>query len=173
MRGRIERGLGIGLGMPAIWAATPAQAAAPATSWGKPGTTREAFEGGARDCMVKVVRRDVAGDDQTKAYRRGFEVLERENNMPPMTDDPTFTRSERQVLLRRMYRPDQQVDSLQVQLQSEVDACLVQAGYVRFTLTREQERQLRRLRPGSDQRKSYLYTLGSDRRIVEAQRVVD
>ena len=169
------RGLGIGLGIVGALAATSAQAATPTTSWGKPGTSREVFEGGARDCMVKAARRDVAGDNQTRAYRRGFEVLERENNMPPMPtpDDPTFVRSERQVLLRRMYRQDQQVDSLQARLQSEVDACLVQAGYVRFALTREQERQVRRLRPGSEPRKRYLYTLGSDRRIVEAQKIAD
>lgn len=172
------RGMGIGLGLLGVLTAFPTLAAAPApTSWGKPGASREAFEGGARDCMAKAARRDVAGDDQAKAYQRGFEVLERENNMPPIpttlpADDVTFLRSERQVLLRRMYRPDQHVDALQARLQSEVDACLVQAGYVRFALTREQARQLRRLRPGSEQRKYYLYTLGSDRRIVEAQKIV-
>lgn len=151
--------------------------AATSHSWGKPGATREAFEGGSRDCMLKVARRDVSGDKPTEKYRRGFEALESENNLPPMpslpSGNPTFDRSERQVLLRRMYRPDQHVDTLQGQLQAEVDRCLIAAGYVRFTLTRVQEQTLRHLRPGSEARKAYLYTLGSDSRIVEAQKVME
>lgn len=151
--------------------------AATSHSWGKPGATREAFEGGSRDCMLKAARRDVSGDKPTEKYLRGFEALERENNMPPMPaipgDDQNFVRSERQVLLRRMYRPDQHVDTLQGQLQAEVDRCLIAAGYIRFTLTRAQERTLRHLRPGSEARKAYLYTLGSDSRIVEAQKVIE
>jgi hypothetical protein len=142
-------------------------------SWGKPGTTRELFESGSRACMLKAARRDVTGDDEARKYVRGFEVLERENNMPAVGGESVFDRSERQVLLRRLYRPDQHVDALQAQLQDEVDGCLVRSGYTRFALTKDQERTLKRLQAGSEQRKAYLYTLGSDARIVEAQKVVD
>ncbi|WP_322964520.1 hypothetical protein [Sphingomonas fuzhouensis] len=147
--------------------------AADSYSWGKPGASRQDFEGGSRACILQATRRDVAGDTQTKRYVRGTDVLDRENNMPPMGNDDAFARSERQVLLRRAYAPDRQADSLQAQLQSEVDQCLVKAGYVRFALSREQARTLRRYRPGSEQRKTYLYTLGSDARIVAAQKVAD
>ncbi|MEG3091316.1 hypothetical protein [Sphingomonas sp. PB1R3] len=141
-------------------------------SWGRPGVSRAVFEGGSRDCMLKAARRDVAQDGATQRYVRGARVLDREANVSPIvpTDD-IFTQSQRQVLLRRMYNPDKQVDALQSTLQAEVDRCLVTAGYVRFALTREQTRQLARLAPGSEGRKAYLYTLGSDPRIVEAQRV--
>jgi hypothetical protein len=143
-------------------------------SWGKPGASRDAFEGGSRACMLQAARRDVAGEAVTKRYVRGAEVLDREANMPPMVaSDDVFVRSERQVLLRRMYRPDKQVDALQATLQGEVDQCLRKAGYIRFALTREQARTLRRLAPGSEPRRAYLYTLGSDARIVEEQRVAD
>lgn len=162
----------ITLGVLCTLASTGATAAN-SHSWGKPGASREAFEGGSRECMLKAARRDVSDDTSTKKYRRGFEVLESENNIPPMPspDDPNFVRSERQVLLRRMYRPDQHVDTLQGQLQAEVDRCLIATGYVRFVLTPAQERTLRHLRPGSEARKAYLYTLGSDSRVVAAQKM--
>lgn len=163
----------LGVAVAALCAVVPTPAwAAETYSWGKPGASRETFEGGSRECMLKAARRDVAGDASTQRYVRGARVLEREANTPPLRpSDDIFIQSERQVLLRRMYNPDKQVDALQSTLQGEVDQCLIDAGYVRFALTREQARQLRRLPPGSEQRKAYLYTLGSDARIVEAQKV--
>jgi hypothetical protein len=158
-----------------LWASTAAQAkGADAYSWGKPGVSRDAFESGSRACMIQAARRDVTGDGSTQRYVRGARVLEREANMPSLAEsDDVFARSERQVLLRRMYRPDQQVDTLQATLQGEVDQCLRRAGYVRFALTREQARALRRLAPGSEPRRAYLYTLGSDAGIVAAQKVAE
>ncbi len=98
--------------------------------------------------MLQAARRDVAEDDETKRYVRGARVLDREVNTPPtVPTDDIFTQSERQVLLRRMYNPDKQVDALQATLQGEVDRCLRQAGYVRFALTRDQARMLKRYRP--------------------------
>ncbi|WP_433909729.1 hypothetical protein [Sphingomonas yabuuchiae] len=165
----------IGLALALLCAATSAHAGAVDTySWGKPGASREAFDGGSRACMLQAARRDVAEDDETKRYVRGARVLDREVNTPPtVPTDDIFTQSERQVLLRRMYNPDKQVDALQATLQGEVDQCLRQAGYVRFALTRDQARMLKRYRPGTEQRRAYLYTLGSDARIVEAQKVAD
>ncbi|CAM3280997.1 MULTISPECIES: hypothetical protein [Sphingomonas] len=165
----------IGLVLALLCAATSAHAKGADTySWGKPGASREAFDGGSRACMLQAARRDVTGDGSTQRYVRGARVLEREANTPPrVPTDDIFTQSERQVLLRRMYNPDKQVDALQTTLQSEVDQCLVKAGYVRFTLTREQARTLKRYRPGTEQRKAYLYALGSDAGIVEAQKVAN
>ncbi|WP_230481354.1 hypothetical protein [Sphingomonas sp. Leaf21] len=168
------RSIPLGLAVAALAATGAPARSTPTYSWGKPGSTRALFEGGSRACMLKAAGRDVAGDDEARKYIRGFEVLERENNMPAIDPNETaFDKSERQVRLRRMYRPDQHVDALQSQLQAEVDGCLIRTGYTRFALTREQERALKRLRPGSEARKAYLYTLGSDARIVEAQKVVD
>ncbi|MDP1027365.1 hypothetical protein Q5H91_09080 [Sphingomonas sp. KR1UV-12] len=149
--------------------------AAPTQSWGKPGAARAAFEAGGVECSLRAARADVAGRPETTAYVQGFEALERENNMPampaPAGDNDTFARAKRQVLLRRMYSPDKKVDALQTSLQGEVDACLTKAGYVRYTLTRDQDRRLRKLRPGSEERKLYLFTLGTDPEVVERQRV--
>ncbi len=165
----------IGLALVLLCASASAHAAATETySWGKPGASREAFDGGSRACMLRAARRDVTGDGSTQRYVQGARVLDREANTPPtVPTDDIFTQSERQVLLRRMYNPDKQVDALQATLQSEFDQCLVQSGYVRFALTREQARTLKLYRPGTEQRRAYLYALGSDAGIVEAQKVAD
>lgn len=155
--------------VPAIAIAQP-----PDFSWGRPGATRQAFDEGGTRCALRSARRDVSADRETGRYVRGFEVLERENNMPPMPpppgEDEQFRRAQRQVLLRRMYQPTRQVDALQDKLQEEVAQCLRDAGYVRFALSPAQARTLRKYRPGSEARKAYLYAIGSDPRIVEAQR---
>lgn len=165
----------IGVALALLGASSSALAATPQPySWGRPGASREAFDGGSQACMLQAARRDVAGDGATQRYVRGARVLDREANTPPtVPTDDIFAQSERQVLLRRMYRPDKQVDALQATLQGEVDQCLVRFGYVRFALTREQARMLKRYPPGTEQRRAYLYALGSDARIVEAQKVTD
>lgn len=165
----------IGLALALLCASASAHAGGADTySWGKPGASREAFEGGSRACMLQAARRDVTGDGATQRYVQGARVLDREANTPPtVPTDDIFTQSERQVLLRRMYRPDKQVDALQATLQGEVDQCLVRSGYVRFALTREQARTLKRYRPGTEPRRAYIYTLGSDAGVVEAQKVTD
>ncbi len=144
-------------------------------SWGKPGTTRQNFERGALKCSLPVAEADVSADPTTKAYVAGFEVLERENNMPPMpvpqSDDPNLVRSSRQVHLRRMYSPERKVEALQNALQSRVDACLTANGYVRFALSNDQRLALSKLKRGSDERRLYLYTLGTDAGVVVRQRV--
>ena len=145
-------------------------------SWGKIGVSRQDFEEGSRICMLRSARRDVANDKQAKNYVRGFNVLEQENNMPPMpsppSDDVTFVRSERQVLLRRAYSPDRHRDALQQKLQSEVDECLLESGYVKFSLSKDQKKVLNRYSQGSEERRAYLFYIGSNPNIVNAQRLL-
>lgn len=148
----------------------------PVFSWGKPGVTQQNFERSALECTRPVATADVSADPSAKAYVAGFEVLDRENNMPPMpvpqSDDPNLVRADRQVRLKRMYSPERKVDALQNELQSRVDACLKANGYVRFALSDDQRRALTRLKRGSDERRRYLYTLGADADIVARQRVM-
>jgi hypothetical protein len=47
--------------------------------------------------------------------------------------------------------------------------CLANRGYTEFTLTREQRAQLEKLPPGSDQRREYLYRLGTDPQVLASQ----
>lgn len=145
-----------------------------AYSWGKPGVSRSNYDADAVSCSLKPAARDVGGDSETKAYVRGFDVIERENNMPPMArpidDDGLIAQSNRNVLLRRMYKPERKVDALQNKLQSEVEACLISHGYTRFMLSKDQSRQLDSFKIGSLARRDFLHRLGSNAAIVAGQR---
>lgn len=143
-----------------------------AYSWGKPGVSKPVYDADAIACSLQAASRDVANDQETQRYVQGREVLERENNMPPMArpaeDD---TQANRNVLLRRMYSPDRKVGALQAKLQSEVESCLVSRGYIRFLLSREQSKQLGKLKIGSRERGTFLHGLGSNAGIIARQRV--
>ncbi len=146
-----------------------------AYSWGKAGVSRTEYESDAIACSLPAASRDVAADRETRDYVQGANALDRENNMPSMARPPDeeglIARANRNVLLRRMYGPDRKVDALQAKLQGEVEACLTERGYTRFRLSRSQIRQLRRLRTGSQARRDFLHSLGSDADIVSTQRV--
>ena len=49
--------------------------------------------------------------------------------------------------------------------------CLANRGYTEFALTREQRTQLETLPQGSDQRREYLYRLGTDPQVLASQAV--
>ncbi|MFS0772639.1 hypothetical protein [Sphingomonas sp. 1P08PE] len=146
-------------------------AARPVYSWGKPGVSRADYDTDAVACSLTAASRDVSADSETHAYVQGFEALERENNMPPMArPDDDETQATRNVLLRRMYRPDRKVDALQAKLQDEVEECLAARGYTRFSLPHDQLRRLKKLRVGSIERRDYLFSLASSADIVAVQR---
>lgn len=145
-------------------------------SWGLPGSSQTSFEKLSRECALNVARRDVKEDKPTKKFLRGFEALERENNMPPMPGlgaEDSGERGRRQVLIRKAYSTEKHIDMLQQNLQNELDVCLINAGYIRFVLSDEQEKQLKKLKPGSENRRQYLYELGSNRDIVMSQKMAE
>ena len=49
--------------------------------------------------------------------------------------------------------------------------CLVERGYTEFTLTPEQRKHLESLPQGSDERRDYLYKLGTDPQVLQQQAV--
>jgi hypothetical protein len=57
------------------------------------------------------------------------------------------------------------------QLQTVVDGCLTGKGYSKFQLTGAQMQQLRTLKMGSEERARFLYSLGSDANVLQAQGV--
>jgi hypothetical protein len=69
------------------------------------------------------------------------------------------------------YRVDQQfADIADLQYRS-LDTCFAARGYRQFRLTAEQETRLRHLRRGSEQRRAYLHSLGSDPEILNRQAI--
>lgn len=50
--------------------------------------------------------------------------------------------------------------------------CLASRGYIEFALTSEQRAKLSSLEPGSDERRQYLFSLGTDPDVLNKQQVV-
>ena len=67
------------------------------------------------------------------------------------------------------YRAERQIRNLSDLQYETLSNCLRQLGYRQFRLTRDQQRQLRRLDRGSDERRAYLHSLGSDAAVLERQ----
>ena len=68
------------------------------------------------------------------------------------------------------YRHATRVDFTE-QLQTILDACLVERGYRQFRLTDAQKDRLRRLDQGSAERARYLYGLGSNADVLATQAI--
>lgn len=144
------------------------------SSWGKAKVERSTYDNDSKTCSLAVARRDVSADKEGKDYVRAFKVIDRENNQPPMPTPPgeNFVqwRSERQILLKRMYNPSGHTDALQAKLSNEVESCLINKGYTRFWLSKNQEKQLRKYKVGSEARRSFLFNLATDPTILDTQK---
>jgi hypothetical protein len=68
-------------------------------------------------------------------------------------------------------RPEERLKHIKQMQLAKTDECLVQRGYSRFRLTEDQQRHLRHLKSGSDERRAYLYSLASDPAVLAAQRL--
>jgi len=55
--------------------------------------------------------------------------------------------------------------------QKDIERCLGQRGYSKFRLTPAEAAQLETLKPGSDERRHYLYTLASDASVLNSQKI--
>ncbi|WP_240320769.1 hypothetical protein [Sphingomonas crusticola] len=67
-------------------------------------------------------------------------------------------------------RPDEQIKEVGDIMRSKVDQCLLARGYVRFRLTPEQRTRLQHLHLGSPERHDYLFHLGTDPEVLQAQK---
>jgi hypothetical protein len=67
------------------------------------------------------------------------------------------------------YRVDEQFADIADLQYRTLDSCLTARGYRQFRLTADQEARLRHLRHGSDARRAYLHSLGSDAEIISRQ----
>jgi hypothetical protein len=55
--------------------------------------------------------------------------------------------------------------------EQRLSSCLVERGYSKFALTAEQNAELAKLKPGSNEYHEYLYKLGADPAVLAKQRV--
>ncbi len=68
-------------------------------------------------------------------------------------------------------RPEHRFHSIKRMLVDRTAQCLASLGYTKFRLTDEQRHRLRKLKFGSDERRVYLYNLGSNPMVLQTQSI--
>jgi hypothetical protein len=141
-------------------------APAPQFSWGKAGITLDQYRQDALECGLKGHYTDVSQTQDAKVLARASGQLE---NLPSTLDPMDYAATQGHIIASA--RPDLRLRNVKDRLQSVTTKCLVERGYSRFTLRKEQQQALRKLKAGSDERRAYLYGLASNPAILESQRV--
>ncbi|KQN71860.1 hypothetical protein [Sphingomonas sp. Leaf62] len=137
---------------PAIAATRP-----PTTTWGKPGVSFDAYRRDARECAVQGAKADIGGWKSTKevvaATRDQDRILENQTLSPnnPMIDYA--------MVYHRRIRGN--VEEVQQTMVGAVEECLIGRGYREVVLDKAQERQLRKLKWGTEARARYLHALAT------------
>jgi hypothetical protein len=136
----------------------------PTGSWAKAAVSYPQYRDDAIDCAKKGYFRDVSNDEPAKKFVEGFNAATTRLNTPtfgssqqPLSGLPDMG-AWRDSILRT--QPDRRKRELQAIQTNDVEQCLQAKGYRKFTLSRAQEKQLARLRRGSEQRHLYLYEIG-------------
>ena len=170
-----------------VLAATAAVAApAPKESWGKAGITLAQYRQDSLECGLKGYYTDIAQTDDAKAFVKASKQLDAITTgaSVPMTVESNATGPDTTNAADQMaayaaqqqhivdnVRPGERYKSIKQTLESKTDECLISRGYTKFALTDQQRHALRRLKPGSDQRRQYLYSLASSPAVLQAQKV--
>ncbi len=167
----------------AFLASSVHSAPAPQESWGKPGISLDQYRQDALECGLKGHYTDVASTQDAKVLVRASSQLDnlqntfapsttRSSGTGPASTDVTdqmgrFAATQQHVI--DSARPELRFRNIKKTLVSTTAECLVQRGYSRFTLTDDQRRVLRKLKPGSDARRGYLYSLASNPAVLQNQ----
>jgi hypothetical protein len=75
----------------------------------------------------------------------------------------------RQQRIVESVRPEQRFHSIKRMLVDRAAQCLANRGYSKFRLTDEQRHELRKLKFGSEERRLYLYNLGTNPMVLQTQ----
>jgi hypothetical protein len=162
-------------------------APAPEESWGKAGVSLAQYRQDALDCALKGHYLDISKTDDAKAFVKASRQLDAvttgasapavagANGMGSSTTDSSVDQmveyANRQQHIVESVRPEQRFHSIKRMLVDRTGQCLANRGYSKFRLTEEQRHQLRKLKFGSDERRVYLYNLGSNPAVLRTQGV--
>lgn len=145
------------------------------TSWGKPGITLDDYRTDAILCARHAVNRDISDTDAARTMVAASQAVDNAaagawftapsptNQTPTMSPNLDINRT------ASTYRPDRQFRAISDLQYATLADCLRQLGYRQFRLTAEQQRELRRLRRGSDERRAYLHSLASSPEVLDRQ----
>ena len=145
------------------------------TSWGKAGVSLENYRTDAVLCARHAVAMDIsetqAAQTMVAASRAVDTAASGAWNTPSAPTDQAATAIPNLDISRTAsaYRPERQFRALSELQYQALSDCLRQLGYRQFRLTRDQQRQLGRLRHGSDERRNFLHGLASSPEVLEQQ----
>lgn len=172
--------------LPLLFATSSMAAPAPKESWGKAGITLAQYRQDAVDCGMKGYYTDISKTDDAKAFVNASRqldaittgasapmTLETNATGPDTTNavDQAAQYANQQQHIVESVHADARFHSIKRTLVSGTEQCLADRGYSRFALTDEQRHMLGKLKPGSDQRRMYLYQLASDPAVLAKQKV--
>jgi hypothetical protein len=165
--------------------ALPAHAApAPQESWGKAGVSLAQYRQDSVECGLKGHYTDVSNTRDAQVLVNASRQLDTiQGTFAPNTVGASPSGPAPSDVANQMgqyaatqqhivdnARPELRYRNIKHTLEATTAECLVQRGYSKFTLTDEQRHALRKLKPGSDQRRAYLHTLASDPMVLQGQK---
>ena len=143
-----------------------------ATSWGKSGVSMDQYRRDAGDCGRAGYYLDVSQTEAAQVFKRATGQLQA--NETNLTSAEAKAPEIMNIVTTSAHivaeaRPDEHMKQVGNLMQSTVDDCLKQRGYVRFKLTDPQRKHLGHLHLGSPERRAYLYQLATDAKLLAAQ----
>ena len=159
-------------------------APAPEESWGKAGVSLAQYRQDALECALKGHYLDISKTDDAKAFvkaSRQLDAVTTGASAPTTTGasatGPNSTNSidqmaeyaNQQQHIVDSVRPEERFHNIKRMLVDRTGQCLANRGYSKFLLTEEQRHKLRKLKFGSDERRTYLYNLASNPGVLQTQ----
>ena len=150
-----------------------------AVSWGKAGVSIKQYRQDAVECGRAGYYADVSGTQAAKVLKRATGELEsNETDLSMIAMDPSPDRGamladivNRSARIVEGTRADMQMQDVGALMQTKVDDCLRQRGYMRFRLTDQQRKHLAHLHLGSPERHAFLYDLATDPNVLTTQAI--
>jgi len=169
----------------ALVASSAAAAPTPKESWGKLGISLETYRQDALDCGLQGYYTDISKTDDAQAFVKASKQLDAvtTGGMAPMTTgssgigpkttgtiDQAARYADQQEHIIQGIRPEERFKNIKTMLVANTQQCLQKRGYSKFELTEDQQKRLRKLKAGSDERRAYLYTLATHPAVLENQK---
>lgn len=149
---------------------------APIVSWGKPDVSFDDYRKDSIECGKRGATTSMKGRSEFDAVVLGLDRQDTDidigRSLPPSLtrEDPVEKLARDYALNGLKSRPEPRVKALQRVLVDQVETCLAEKGYVRFTLTSAQAAELGGYRKGSQERFRYLHALASRETVIQQQR---
>jgi len=154
----------------ALMAGPLAAARTEAVSWGKPGISIDQYRTDSIGCGRAGYYADISHTEAAHVFKDATRRLQtNESDLANATGPRILDIVTRSAHIVDGTNAPERVKDVGALMQSKVDDCLKNRGYVRFRLSDAQRRHLERLHLGSAERHIYLYRLATDPDVLRAQ----